>query len=524
MRARKWGGPVSEQVGCGMVALTVDSHTRAAIRRAFNACSSSLFPPAYVTQTTTCASNRRPLPLRLQRGRCTLYPRRLINPPTLACPTTAPYRPPSYETRSSSSPAMTSTSTPRSRSRSSTSGDSSDTTMNSPPLTPVRPRHSSHGHAAASQQTSPTDPAFSLLALPRELRNHIYMFALISPFPFWYPAPSSPKHNVALSLLRTNRQVHDEAAPILYAQNKFLFVHPSDCNIFRVNSSPFSENITSVYLRIREKDVKLWTKYLGSKQSERSMQADLPKLKSLWIFLRCGTMGTPGMIGQLGAGGGGNLPVGLVAQVQAMQHAIGGQMTALQQQVQNQIQVLQQQVHMAMGQANVFANPPVAAPPAPIPFAQFAQAAQAPQLPQAPFPLPHPHGQVNNPPPNPSPLAQHLAANVATITQGQPAQPPAHQLQHQQPPQPHPLFGSFLRFEREMGLESLCLSLRESRPVEADIKIVCIVKLPKLELQRLLRVYADELSADRNGDARTKFTRRHGVDVSLEISGYEVGG
>ena len=75
-----------------------------------------------------------------------------------------------------------------------------------------------------------------------------------------------------------------------------------------------------------------------------------------------------------------------------------------------------------------------------------------------------------------------------------------------------------------MGLESLCLSLRESRPVEADIKIVCIVKLPKLELQRLLRVYADELSADRNGDARTKFTRRHGVDVSLEISGYEVGG
>jgi hypothetical protein len=74
-----------------------------------------------------------------------------------------------------------------------------------------------------------------------------------------------------------------------------------------------------------------------------------------------------------------------------------------------------------------------------------------------------------------------------------------------------------------MGLENLCLSLQETRPAEADVKIVCIVKLPRPELQRLVRVYADELSLDKNGDARTRFRRAHGVDVSLEVSGYDVG-
>jgi hypothetical protein len=381
---------------------------------------------------------------------------------------------------------------------------------------------------------APTDPAFNLLALPRELRNHIYMFALLSPFPFWWPSASSPKHNVALGLLTANRQVHEEATPIMYTMNKFLFTHPSDCNIFRVIASPLSENITSVYLRIREKDVKLWTSYLGSTSPERSMQADLPKLKSLWIFLRCGTMGTPGVMGQFGgavAAQGANLAAaGLAAQFQAMQHALGGQMTALHQQVQMQLQVLQQQVHVAMGQTP-FANAPA---PQAMPFAQFTQTqnvqaqnaqtqtAQAPQLPQGTFPAPHPHGQVNNPPPNPSPLAQQLAANAPAITHGpHPHLPPQPAHQHH----PNPLFGAFLRFEREMGLESLCLSLEDiRRSPELDVKIVCIVKLPKTEVQRLLRVFADELTVDRNGDARTKFRRVHGVDVSLEVSGYEVGG
>jgi len=75
-----------------------------------------------------------------------------------------------------------------------------------------------------------------------------------------------------------------------------------------------------------------------------------------------------------------------------------------------------------------------------------------------------------------------------------------------------------------MGLENLCLSLQETRPSDADVKIVCIVKLPKAEVQRLVRIYHDELSVDRNGDARTRFRRVHGLDVSLEVSGYDPQG
>lgn len=75
-----------------------------------------------------------------------------------------------------------------------------------------------------------------------------------------------------------------------------------------------------------------------------------------------------------------------------------------------------------------------------------------------------------------------------------------------------------------MGLEGLCLSLQDTRPVDADIKIVCIMKLLKPEVQRLIRLFPDELWPDRNGDARTRFRRVHGLDVCLEVSGYEVSG
>ncbi|KAF1954708.1 hypothetical protein CC80DRAFT_594766 [Byssothecium circinans] len=408
---------------------------------------------------------------------------------------------------------MTSPDTPGSRSRSSTaSSNSSDTTMNdAPPLMPVRPRPSSHSNAVAMQSAvEESNPViFPLLHLPRELRDRIYLFALVSPFPFWWPSLSSPVHDVALGLLSVSRQVHDEATPILYTQNKFLFTHPSDCNMFRVIASPLSENITSVYFRIREKDVKLWTKYLGSKQIERSMKADLPKLKTLWIFLRCGTMGTPGMIGQLGAAGaaaGGHGPGGggLAAHFQAMHNVLGvqinAQMAAVQQQVQHQIQALQQ---FALGH-----NAPVHQGQTPGPGPQHGHHPTTP-------PLPHPHGpQTAQPPANPSPLAQ-LANAAPHMQTNHPANAAGHN-------HPHPLYASFLRWEREMGLDQLCLSLHETRHADTDLKVVCIVKLPKLEVQRLLRVYPEELSADRNGDARTRFRKVRGVEVCLEVSGYEV--
>lgn len=54
-----------------------------------------------------------------------------------------------------------------------------------------------------------------------------------------------------------------------------------------------------------------------------------------------------------------------------------------------------------------------------------------------------------------------------------------------------------------------------------DVKIVCIMRLPKPEVSRLVRMYPEELNVDRNGDARTRFRRLHGAEVCVEISGYE---
>ncbi|KAF1947430.1 hypothetical protein EJ02DRAFT_333906 [Clathrospora elynae] len=422
--------------------------------------------------------------------------------------------------------------------------------IDAPPQSPSRParlRNPSHSAPSATTPSQPqmhaaqADPAFSLLlSLPRELRDRIYTFALTSPYPFWWPGKAPPEvvHDVSVNLVRANRQVYEESVAILYGDNKFLFTHPSDCTVFRVVASPASINITSVYFRIREKDVRLWTTYVGSKIKERSLRADLPKLRSLWVFLRCGGVGVPG----------------------AVQNVLGQQMQALQQQVQSLTQVMANAgAHIVgggggnvTGHAQAGGNQiPPPPPPAPaMPFIQFAQGAlglgghghhhPAPAV-------PHPHGTQNNPP-NPSPLAQHLAHT-----------------QHQQHNLPLPpftglVYSSFLRFEREMGIESLCLNLHDvlhplpspstssggrteasrstssersdgtrsstpntmerSKPA-TEVKIVCIMRIPREEVKRLARLYPDELNVDwKTSDARTRFRKLHGVEVSLELSGY----
>jgi hypothetical protein len=474
------------------------------------------------------------------------------------------------------------TSTPsRSRSSSNSSSSSNTTMIDAPPQSPSRParlRHPSHSAPSASQQTTQPDPSFSLLlSLPRELRDRIYTFALVSNSPFWWPgkAPESvlaDHRNVSVNLLRANKQVYSEAADVLYAQNKFLFTHPSDCNIFRVVASPASVNIQNVYFRIREKDIRLWTSYLGSKKEERSLREDLPKLRSLWIFLRCGGLGVPGVLGGLQgnivAGGNGGAGGGLGHQVQAVQNALGQQMHALQQQVQSLTQVMANAgahiVGGGGGHANAGGNQiPPPPPPAPaMPFIQFAQGAlglggHGHHHHHHPAPaIPHAHGQQNHPP-NPSPLAQHLAQAQAHQQFNLPPSPPQHpghfvNGQWQQAAQalsdPHTLYSSFLRFEREMGVESLCLNLRDvlhsspstspaphtyaGKSIErastpsynkppTEVKIVCILRVPRRELERLVELYPQELSVDTGTqDARTRFRRLHGVDVSLELNGY----
>ncbi|KAJ4337280.1 hypothetical protein N0V87_004780 [Didymella glomerata] len=430
------------------------------------------------------------------------------------------------------------TSTPRTRSPS-TSSDSSDMTMlDAPthvPLTPTRPRQPSLTQSAPSTQAPTSDPAFSLLlSLPRELRDRVYTFALTSPCSFWWPPGQAPsKHHVGVSLLQTNKQVYAEAAPVLYTGNKFLFIHPSDCTVFRIVASRHAEDIHSVHFRIREKDLPLWTKYLGSRKEERCLKHDLPNLKSLCISLRCGSAATPRFFGQLGGPGFaapqalGALPPAMAVHVQAVQNALGQQVAALQQQVQH--------LTHAVG---------VTGPPVIVPTGA-------------------PAGQHHALPP------QNAAGGATAAVPHHHAFQTGHQplpIPHAMPQVNHNILATFLRHERELGIESLCLSLRETlhdpdthyapptpasvgghrerrdRRIESarvqgkkeqdarderrkrdvpDVKIVCIMRVPKQEVSRLVRLYPEELSVDRNGDARTRFRRLHGVDICVEISGFE---
>ncbi|KAF1844215.1 uncharacterized protein K460DRAFT_263292, partial [Cucurbitaria berberidis CBS 394.84] len=367
--------------------------------------------------------------------------------------------------------------------------------IDAPPQSPSRPvrlRNLSTSNPSTAPTTA-SDPTFSLLlSLPRELRDRIYTFALTSPSPFWWPNQAAVKyeHNIAPNLLRASRQVYEEAALVIYSENKFAFTHPSDCNIFRVVASPASRNITSVYFRIRERDLRLWTSYLGSKSQDRSLRADLPRLRSLWIFSRCGSMGTSAMLGQMVTvsqaiqglqglqgvvGGLGNLSPAIQVQLQAVQNVIGQHVHALTQHLQSFPQAVGNgggappQTPQLLGMdANGTGNGNQIPPPPP-----------PPQLPAMPF---------NHP----------------------------HHLHHH----PHPLYTTFLRFEREIGLESLCLSLRETLRGR-KVKIVCIMRVPRREVERLVSMYPDELSIEeKTGDARTKFRKIHGVEVSLELNGY----
>ncbi|KAK4989878.1 hypothetical protein LTR50_002925 [Elasticomyces elasticus] len=137
------------------------------------------------------------------------------------------------------------------------------------------------------------DPAIansSLFALPRELRDRIYAYALNS-------TSSSDKEitwpveklnaGVAVALLRTCNAVAIEATPILYTQTWFAFAHPSDANMFRrAIASPASILTEVMILRLKGTDMRLWTAYLGSTNSTRSLVYDFPHLKRLEIRIK----------------------------------------------------------------------------------------------------------------------------------------------------------------------------------------------------------------------------------------------
>lgn len=238
--------------------------------------------------------------------------------------------------------------------------------------------------------------------------------------------------------------------------------------MFRVITSPFSAHMTSVCFRIREKDLRLWTGYLGSSSTVRSLRHDLPKLKSLWVFLRCGVWTNPALVfqnahphqGGMGGGGGGVGPG-----VGAGGGGPGGHMQG------------------GGGQQGNNTNAPPLPPLAALPPLHPGAAAGA-------------VGAQGGPPPAPPNLMLHAAG-------------------------PADLLDRFFRWERDQGLENLCLSLQD-KTGDAEVKVVCIQRLLRQDVRTLAHSYPDELVMDQQGDARTRFKRVWGVEVSLELSAMDL--
>ena len=86
---------------------------------------------------------------------------------------------------------------------------------------------------------------------------------------------------------------------------------------------------------------------------------------------------------------------------------------------------------------------------------------------------------------------------------------------------PADLLDRFFLWERDQGLETLCLSLQD-KTGDAEVKVVCIQRLLRQDVRTLTRSYPDELVMDQQGDARTRFKRAWGVEVSLELSAMDL--
>ena len=69
---------------------------------------------------------------------------------------------------------------------------------------------------------------------------------------------------------------------------------------------------------------------------------------------------------------------------------------------------------------------------------------------------------------------------------------------------------------------STSTSTSNNNKLSPEIKILCMFRIPRRELERLIATYPNELQVEkRTMDARTKFRKLHGgVDVSLELTGY----
>jgi hypothetical protein len=126
-----------------------------------------------------------------------------------------------------------------------------------------------------------------LFRLPAELREKIYYYTLATETPIAWPSGEKASNNLGLGLLRTCKPIFHEAAPALYEYNVLKFKHPSDANMFLFNHHvQLAQHVRTLLLHISDRDISLWTGYLGSSSSHRSLLHDFPLLEELYIVLR----------------------------------------------------------------------------------------------------------------------------------------------------------------------------------------------------------------------------------------------
>jgi hypothetical protein len=138
-----------------------------------------------------------------------------------------------------------------------------------------------------------TAPLPPILRLPLELRERIFYFALKQDRPISWP--HSEERNIPVSLLRTCKKIYQQASVTLYEQNVLLFRHPSDCNMFLYSFNPeLVHECRRLLFHITDREVALWTNYLSSSHTYRSLLHDYPHLEEVYIVLRSSiSLGSP---------------------------------------------------------------------------------------------------------------------------------------------------------------------------------------------------------------------------------------
>lgn len=142
-----------------------------------------------------------------------------------------------------------------------------------------------------SRETLPDSVAHSLLFdLPREIRDRIYSYCLISterPAIEW-PASPPVSLNTWPQLLQTCKVIFSEAAQVLYSNNTLVFSHPSDANVFvrAICSRLYTGLISNIEFQMRAQDTRLWAPYLTSQNQSRSLRYDFPSLRELTLLYK----------------------------------------------------------------------------------------------------------------------------------------------------------------------------------------------------------------------------------------------